>query len=69
MATARQARARPAAPAIKARFGFGFFAAAARRERLAWAVPEASTWAMMIAGFGFVGAAMRMRKTRPLTAT
>ena len=27
------------------------------------AVPEASTWAMMIAGFGLVGAAMRRRAT------
>lgn len=27
------------------------------------AVPEPATWAMMIAGFGFVGAAMRRRKT------
>ena len=29
---------------------------------LASAVPEASTWAMMISGFGFIGAAMRRRK-------
>ncbi len=28
------------------------------------AVPEAGTWAMMIAGFGFVGAGMRRRRTR-----
>lgn len=28
------------------------------------AVPEAATWAMMIAGFGLVGAAMRSRKVR-----
>jgi hypothetical protein len=27
------------------------------------AVPEAATWAMMLAGFGFVGAAMRKRRT------
>ncbi|MBS0504308.1 MAG: PEP-CTERM sorting domain-containing protein [Proteobacteria bacterium] len=26
------------------------------------AVPEPATWAMMIAGFGFVGAAMRRRR-------
>jgi hypothetical protein len=29
------------------------------------AVPEASTWAMMILGFGFVGFAMRRRKAQP----
>lgn len=28
------------------------------------AVPEASTWAMMIAGFAMVGAGLRRRKTR-----
>jgi hypothetical protein len=28
------------------------------------AVPEPATWAMMIAGFGLTGAAMRRRKTR-----
>lgn len=28
------------------------------------AVPEPATWAMMIAGFGFIGAAMRRRKPR-----
>jgi hypothetical protein len=26
-------------------------------------VPEAATWAMMVAGLGIVGAAMRRRKT------
>ena len=28
------------------------------------AVPEPATWAMMIAGFGFVGAAARRRRTK-----
>ena len=28
------------------------------------AVPEAGTWAMMVAGFGLAGAAMRRRRTR-----
>ena len=34
-------------------------------SRILWdylAVPESSTWAMMIAGFGFVGSAMRRRR-------
>jgi hypothetical protein len=32
------------------------------------AVPEPATWAMMIAGFGFVGGAMRRRKVQAVTA-
>ena len=28
------------------------------------AVPEPTTWALMIAGFGMIGAAMRRRRTR-----
>lgn len=31
---------------------------------LATAVPEAATWTMMIAGFGFVGASMRVRRRK-----
>ena len=44
----------------------GFKFSSADIYRLAFAdagVPEASTWAMMIAGFGFIGGAMRRRKT------
>lgn len=33
------------------------------------AVPEISTWAMMILGFGFVGAGLRTRKARMISAT
>ena len=33
------------------------------------AVPEASTWAMLIAGFGIVGAAMRRRSVRAVVRT
>jgi opacity protein-like surface antigen len=32
-------------------------------------VPEPATWAMMIAGFGLVGGAMRRRQTRPAIVT
>ncbi len=32
------------------------------------AVPEAETWAMMIAGFGFVGLMARRRRIRPVSA-
>ena len=32
------------------------------------AVPEPATWAMMIAGFGLVGGAIRARRTQPLAA-
>lgn len=31
---------------------------------VATAVPEAATWTMMIAGFGFVGASMRVRRRK-----
>ncbi|UAJ11858.1 PEPxxWA-CTERM sorting domain-containing protein [Polymorphobacter megasporae] len=31
-------------------------------------VPEPSTWALLIAGFGFVGAAMRRRVATAVTA-
>jgi hypothetical protein len=31
-------------------------------------VPEPATWALFVAGFGFVGIGMRRRR-RPLTAT
>ena len=33
------------------------------------AVPEPASWAMMIAGFGLVGASMRKRATRPVAVT
>ena len=32
------------------------------------AVPEPSTWALLIGGFGMVGGALRRRRTAPLTA-
>ena len=32
------------------------------------AVPEPATWAMLIAGFGMVGGAIRARRVRPLAA-
>ncbi|QKS02076.1 PEP-CTERM sorting domain-containing protein [Sphingomonas sp. CL5.1] len=35
---------------------------------IAGSVPEPATWAMMIAGFGLVGATMRRRAKRPLAA-
>jgi len=35
---------------------------------VAAAVPEATTWAMMLAGFGIVGSALRRRKTKVVTA-
>jgi hypothetical protein len=37
-------------------------------ETLATAVPEASTWAMMLVGFGMMGAAMRYRRRSTSTA-
>lgn len=36
---------------------------------LASAVPEPTTWGMMIAGFGLIGAAMRRRVARPQTVS
>jgi Trypsin len=38
-------------------------------ERAMSAIPESSTWTMMIAGFGFVGAAMRRRPSKVTFAT
>jgi hypothetical protein len=38
-------------------------------DNLRWnAVPEPATWAMMIGGFGFVGAAMRRRTSKVVYA-
>jgi hypothetical protein len=31
-------------------------------------VPEPSTWAMFILGFGFIGGLMRMRARKPIAA-
>jgi hypothetical protein len=41
----------------------------ASSARVAAAVPEASTWAMMLAGFGIVGASLRRRSRRLIPAT
>jgi hypothetical protein len=38
-------------------------------RRQAASVPESTTWTMMIAGFGFVGASMRRRRTKVTFAT
>jgi len=35
-----------------------------RSATVTGAVPEPATWAMMIAGFGLVGGAMRRRSTK-----
>ena len=40
----------------------------ASSARVAAAVPEASTWAMMLAGFGIVGASLRRRTRRMVPA-
>ena len=45
-------------------FGSGGFAGT---EGLASVVPEPAGWAMLIAGFGFTGAAMRRRRAMPST--
>ena len=37
-------------------------------DQTAGAVPEASTWAMLIAGFGMTGAALRRRRQSPISA-
>jgi hypothetical protein len=37
-------------------------------EQLTSPAPEPATWAMMIAGFGLAGAALRSRRTAPLAA-
>lgn len=48
-------------------FNIGSFAAPA--ATLAAAVPESGTWAMMLVGFGAIGAVMRRRRTaRPILA-
>lgn len=46
----------------------GFANVAARFELIAAPVPEPSTWAMLILGFGLVGGAMRSRRTRTSVA-
>lgn len=48
--------------------GLGSSAGFADRSALSGAVPEASTWSMMILGFGFAGAMMRRRRNTLATA-
>lgn len=43
-----------------------------KQDMLFWtqsAVPEPTTWAMMLLGFGFVGGAMRSRRRQKLTVS
>jgi len=51
-------------------FGFGFTSSGSGHFVLSYAdVPEPATWAMMLIGFGAIGAAARRRQTRNVLAT